>query len=418
MASTEIELRGHIIDSLILPRVWGVIEDAGASFRVHEMHIGQSETEPSYARMEVAAGDEARLGELLGELQRLGAQVVGERNARTATVTQAGVLPDDFYSTTNLPTEVRVGGQWLAVEAIEMDVAVVVDRVAGRALACPMHETRVGEEVVVGYDGVRVEPLERPRHQRETFGFMRSAVSSERAKALAIRDVAAAMREARGHGGKILFVLGPAIVHTAARQSVARLIRMGYIQVIFAGNALVAHDVEAAMLGTSLGVDLATGEPVEHGHRNHLRAINAVRAAGSLEAARERGLLGDGIVAAALEHGVELVLAGSIRDDGPMPGVITDAMRAQGAMRAAVRGGVEVAVMAASMLHAIATGNMLPARVKSVVVDINPAVVTKLADRGTVQAMGLVTDVELFLRALVEELGEKETTEDAEDAEV
>jgi hypothetical protein len=176
--------------------------------------------------------------------------------------------------------------------------------------------------------------------------------------------------------------------------------------------------VEAAMLGTSLGVDLATGEPVEHGHRNHLRAINAVRAAGSLEAARERGLLGDGIVAAALEHGVELVLAGSIRDDGPMPGVITDAMRAQGAMRAAVRGGVEVAVMAASMLHAIATGNMLPARVKSVVVDINPAVVTKLADRGTAQAMGLVTDVELFLRALVEELGEKETTEDAEDAEV
>ena len=312
----------------------------------------------------------------------------------------------------------RVGGQWLAVEDIEMDVAVVVDRVAGRALACPMHEARVGDEVVVGYDGLRVEPLERPRHQRETFGFMRSAVSSERAKALAIRDVAAAMREARGHGGKILFVLGPAIVHTAARQSVARLIQMGYIQVIFAGNALVAHDVEAAMLGTSLGVDLATGEPVEHGHRNHLRAINAVRAAGSLEAARERGLLGDGIVAAALEHGVELVLAGSIRDDGPMPGVITDAMRAQGAMRAAVRGGVEVAVMAASMLHAIATGNMLPARVKSVVVDINPAVVTKLADRGTAQAMALVTDVELFLRALVEELGEKETTEDAEDAEV
>jgi lysine-ketoglutarate reductase/saccharopine dehydrogenase-like protein (TIGR00300 family) len=406
MASTEIELRGHIIDSYILPRVWGAIEDAGASFRVHEMRIGQSEMEPSYARIEVEAPDEAQLDELLGELQRLGAQPVAERDARTATVTQASVLPDDFYSTTNLPTEVRVGGQWLPVEHVEMDVAVVVDRAARRALACPMHEARVGDEVVVGYDGVRVEPLERPRHQRETFGFMQSAVSSERAKALAIRDVAAAMREARAHRGKILFVLGPAIVHTAARQSVARLIHMGYIQVIFAGNALVAHDVEAAMFGTSLGVDLATGELVEHGHRHHLRAINAVRAAGSLAAAREQGLLGDGIVAAALEHGVELVLAGSIRDDGPMPGVMTDAMRAQGTMREAVRGGVEVAVMAASMLHAIATGNMLPAQVKTVVVDINPAVVTKLADRGTAQAMGLVTDVELFLRALVEELTE------------
>jgi lysine-ketoglutarate reductase/saccharopine dehydrogenase-like protein (TIGR00300 family) len=211
------------------------------------------------------------------------------------------------------------------------------------------------------------------------------------------------MRDACAHGGKILFVLGPAVVHTAARMHVAELIRRGYIQVIFGGNAIVAHDVEAAMFGTSLGIDQKTGTPVEHGHRNHLRAINAVRAAGSLEAARERGLLGDGIVAAALEHGVELVLAGSIRDDGPMPGVITDSMAAQSAMRRAVPG-VEVAVMAASMLHAIATGNMLPAAVRCVVVDINPAVVTKLADRGTGQAMGLVTDVELFLRALADEL--------------
>jgi lysine-ketoglutarate reductase/saccharopine dehydrogenase-like protein (TIGR00300 family) len=193
------------------------------------------------------------------------------------------------------------------------------------------------------------------------------------------------------------------VVHTAARDYVAELIRRGYIQVIFGGNAIVAHDVEAAMFGTSLGVDLRTGIPVEHGHRNHLRAINAVRAVGSLEAAHERGLLGDGIVAASLEHHVELVLAGSIRDDGPMPGVITDMIAAQGAMRNAVRG-VEVCVMAASMLHAIATGNLLPASVRTVVIDINPAVVTKLADRGTAQAVGLVTDVELFLQALADAL--------------
>jgi lysine-ketoglutarate reductase/saccharopine dehydrogenase-like protein (TIGR00300 family) len=396
MASAEIELRGHIIDSLILPRVWGAIEDAGARFHVREMRVGQSETEPSYARMEVVADTDARLQELLGELLRLGAVLVAERDTRTAAVTQPGVLPDDFYSTTNLPTQV-------CVENIEMDVAIALDRNERRAWTLPMHEARVGDEVVVGFEGVRVVPLERARQHREAFGFMQSPVSSERAKSLGITEVAEAIREARAHGGRVLFVLGPAVVHTAARDAVADLIRRGYIQVIFGGNAIVTHDVEAAMFGTSLGVSLETGEPVEHGHRNHLRAINAVRATGTLEEARRLGLLDNGIIAAALEHGVELVLAGSIRDDGPMPGVITDTIEAQGAMRRALRG-VEVAVMAASMLHAIATGNLLPAAVKTVVVDINPAVVTKVADRGTAQAVGLVTDVELFLHALADAL--------------
>jgi lysine-ketoglutarate reductase/saccharopine dehydrogenase-like protein (TIGR00300 family) len=398
MASTVIVLEGHIIDSLILPRVWGAIEDAGAHFHVQEMRVGASELEESYVRMEVSADTEEALAALMGELQRLGAVPYTERDAQLAPAPQDGVLPDDFYATTNLPTFVRVGGHWVEVEGIEMDVAMVVDRKRRIARACPMHEGRKGDQIVVGYEGIRVEPLERPR-QHEAFGFMQSAVSSERAKALAIAEVAEAMRIARANGGRTLFVLGPAVVHTAARQHIASLIRKGYIQVIFGGNAIVAHDTEAAMFGTSLGVDLTTGLAVEHGHRNHLRAINAVRAAGSLEEARALGLVGDGIVAAALENGTEMVLAGSIRDDGPMPGVITDSMVAQGRMREACRG-VEVCVMAASMLHAIATGNMLPATVKCVVVDINPAVVTKLADRGTAQALGLVTDVELFLRAL------------------
>jgi lysine-ketoglutarate reductase/saccharopine dehydrogenase-like protein (TIGR00300 family) len=402
MASAEIELQGHIIDSYILPRIWGAIEDAGAHFRVQEMRIGTNENESSYARMEVVADTPAQLEGLMQELQKLGALPAHAQNARTVHVMQDGVLPEDFYSTTNLPTQVRIAGEWVDVEDIEMDVAIVVDMTAYRAHGCPMHEVRIGDEVVIGYEGIRVEAQERPR-QREAFGFMQSTVSSERAKALAIRDVAQAMREAREHDGKILFVLGPAVVHTAAREYVAELIRRGYIQVIFGGNAIVAHDVEAAMFGTSLGVDLKTGIPVEHGHRNHLRAINAVRAVGSLAAAHERGLLGDGIVAAALDHHVEMVLAGSIRDDGPMPGVITDMIAAQGAMREAVRG-VEVCVMAASMLHAIATGNLLPASVRTVVIDINPAVVTKLADRGTAQAVGLVTDVELFLQALADAL--------------
>lgn len=402
MVSAEIELRGHIIDSFVLPRVWGAIEEAGAHFHVREMRIGQSETETSYARIEVSAESQRMLDDLIPELQRLGADLAEVQNARTTPVTQPGVLPDDFYSTTNLPTAVRVDGEWLPVANIEMDVAIVIDRDAKSAHTTPMHEVRVGDAVVVGYEGVRVEAQERPR-QREAFGFMQSPVSSERAKALAIRDVASAMIAARQRGGKILWVLGPAIVHTAARGSVAELIRRGYVQVIFGGNAIVAHDVEAAMFGTSLGVDLKTGEPVEHGHRNHLRAINKVRSLGSLEAAHEAGLLGDGIVATSLDHGVDLVLAGSIRDDGPMPGVITDSVAAQGRMRDAARG-VEVAIMAASMLHAIATGNLLPASVRTVVVDINPAVVTKLADRGSAQVMGLVTDVELFLSALVDAL--------------
>ena len=405
MASAVVELEGHLIDSLILPRVWGAIEDAGAHFHVLEMRVGQSELEESYVRMEVIADDDRQLADLMGELSRLGAAPFTERDARTEPAPRDGILPDDFYSTMSLPTFVRVRGKWVEVAQIEMDVAIVVDAERGTARACPMHEARQGDAVVVGFDGVRVEPLERPR-QRESFGFMQSAVSSERAKSLAIAEVAQAMRDARAHGGKTLFVLGPAIVHTAARQHIASLIRRGYVQTLFGGNAIVTHDAEAALFGTSLGIDLKTGQPVEHGHRNHLRAVNTVRAAGSLEEAHQRGLLGDGIIAAALENGVELVLAGSIRDDGPMPGVITDSVAAQGRMREACQG-VEVCVIAASMLHGIATTNMLPAAVKCVVVDINPAVVTKLADRGATLAMGLVTDVELFLRELDAELDGK-----------
>jgi lysine-ketoglutarate reductase/saccharopine dehydrogenase-like protein (TIGR00300 family) len=402
MATETIELRGHIIDSLILPRVWDTIMDLGGDFELEEMRVGHRKDEPSYARMQVIVPDDAVLSALLAELQQLGATVVRVADAQTARVEQAGVLPDDFYSTTNLPTQVHVDGRWVDVENIEMDVAIVVDRQAGRAICRPMHEVQVGDEVVVGRSGIKVVPLERARH-RESFAFMQSDVSSERTKVLAIHGVARQMRETRAHGGKILFVLGPAVIHTGAGKYVAELIRQGYVQVIFGGNAIITHDVESAMFGTSLGVNLASGEPVEHGHRHHLRAINAVRRAGSLQQAVELGLIREGLTYEAMRHGVDLVLAGSIRDDGPMPGVITDMVAAQREMRRAVRG-VEMAVMVASMLHSIATGNILPAAVKTVMVDINPAVVTKVADRGTTQAAGLVTDAELFLRELAEAL--------------
>ncbi|HZO74383.1 MAG TPA: TIGR00300 family protein [Ktedonobacteraceae bacterium] len=403
-AHEVIELSGHIIDSWTLPRAWDIIMDRGGNFEVEEMQVGASKTETSYVRLKVLAPNDEILDRILSELQQLGAVLVHAQDIQTETVEQQGVLPAKFYSTTNLPTQVRLNGQWIDVEGIEMDVIIVIDRENGRSYCKPMHEVQVGDQVVVGHDGIRVQPFERAR-DREAFAFMQSNVSSEKAKVLAIHEIAEQMRETRARNGKILFVLGPAVIHTGAGRYIAELVRRGYVQVIFGGNAIVTHDVEAALFGTSLGVDLQSGEQVEGGHRNHLRAINAIRAVGTLEKAVEAGLLRDGITYEAIKRHIPLVLAGSIRDDGPMPGVISDMQEAQRRMRQEVQG-VEMALMIASMLHAIATGNLLPASVRTVVVDINPAVVTKLADRGSFQAAGLVTDAELFLRELVEALAD------------
>lgn len=402
MPNEVIELSGHIIDSWTLPRTWDVIMDRGGNFVVEEMRVGASKTETSYIRLKIEAPDDEILERILSELQQFGAVLVHAEDVQTETVEQDGVLPARFYSTTNLPTQVRLHGQWVDVEAIEMDVVIVVDTANHRAYCKPMHEVHSGDEVAIGHNGIRVRPFERERN-REAFAFMQSNVSSEKVKVLAIHEVAQRMKETRANNGKILFVLGPAVIHTGAGRYVAELIRRDYVQVIFGGNAIVTHDIESALFGTSLGVDLRTGEQVEGGHRNHLRAINAIRAIGSLEKAIEIGLLREGITYEALTRHLPMVLAGSIRDDGPMPGVITDMQEAQRRMRQEVQG-VEMAIMVASMLHAIATGNLLPATVKTVVVDINPAVVTKLADRGSFQAAALVTDAELFLRELLEAL--------------
>jgi lysine-ketoglutarate reductase/saccharopine dehydrogenase-like protein (TIGR00300 family) len=403
MPSELVELSGHIIDSWTLPRAWDIIMDRGGNFVVEEMRVGIRKTEPSYARLKIEAPDDDILELILSELQQFGVVLMHGADAQTMAVEQNGVLPEKFYSTTNLPTQVRVNGQWVSVEGTEMDVAIVIDRIKSSAFSRPMHEVQVGDQVVIGHDGIRVQPFERAR-ERDAFAFMQSSVSSEKVKVLAIHEIARQMKETRAHNGKILFVLGPAVIHTGAGRYVADLIRRGYVQVIFGGNAIVTHDIESALFGTSLGVDLRSGEQVEGGHRNHLRAINAVRAAGSLEKALETGLLREGIIYEVMTRNIPMVLAGSIRDDGPMPGVINDMQEAQRKMRKEVQG-VEMAIMVASMLHAIATGNLLPSTVRTVVVDINPSVVTKLADRGSFQAAGLVTDAELFLRELAEELG-------------
>jgi len=402
MPNEIIELTGHIIDSWTLPRAWDIIMDRGGNFAVEEMRVGTSKTEPSYVRLKVEAPTGQTLELIISELQQLGAVLLHGSDVQTAIVEQHGVLPSRFYSTTNLPTQVRLNGQWINVENIEMDVAIVIDQAKNRAYGKPMHEARVGERVVTGHEGIRVQPFERAR-ERESFAFMQSTVSSEKAKVLSIHEIARQMKETRARDGKILFVLGPAVIHTGAGRYVADLIRRGYVQVIFGGNAIITHDIEAALFGTSLGVDLRSGEQVEGGHRNHLRAINAIRALGSVEKAIETGLLKEGITYEAMKHHVIMALAGSIRDDGPMPGVINDMQEAQKHMRQALPG-VQMAIMIASMLHAIATGNLLPATVRTVVVDINTSVVTKLADRGSFQTAGLITDAELFLRELAEAL--------------
>jgi lysine-ketoglutarate reductase/saccharopine dehydrogenase-like protein (TIGR00300 family) len=398
-----IEMSGHIIDSWTLPRAWDTIMDRGGNFDVEEMHVGHTKDDTSYVRLKISAPNDDVLEQIISELQQSGAVLLHADDAHTTNVEQDGVLPEKFYSTTNLPTQVRLNGQWITVEHIEMDVAVVLDRANGRAFCRPMHDVKKGDEVVIGHDGIRVQPYERDR-DRDTFAFMQSDVSSEKAKVRTIHNIAKQMKEVRARNGKILFVLGPAVIHTGAGRYVAELLRKGYVQVIFGGNAVITHDVESALFGTSLGVNLASGEQMEGGHRNHLRAINAVRAVGSIDKAIEVGLLREGITYEAHKHNVPMVLAGSVRDDGPMPGVLSDMQEAQARMREEVQDGVEMAIMVASMLHAIATGNLLPAHVRTVVVDINPSVVTKLADRGSFQAAGLVTDVELFLRELLEEL--------------
>ncbi|MCL5950737.1 MAG: TIGR00300 family protein [Chloroflexi bacterium] len=401
--SEDIVLEGHIIDSWILPKVFDAVMDLGGSFDMQEIRVGRRKDETSYARLKISADSEAQLHRILLALQDYGAEIVSRGDVSTEPAPRDGVLPDDFYSTTHLPTQVRLNGSWVDVHGTEMDLAIVVDPARSGARMVPMADVRAGDAVVIGHDGIRIIPLQRSR-DREIFSFMASDVSSEKPKRLVIEAVARQMQETRAHGGKILVVAGPAIVHSGAGPYLARIIHAGYVQVLFGGNAIATHDVESALLGTSLGTALHSGQPVEGGHRHHMIAINTIRRAGSLRAAVEAGILSQGIMYECIRNNVELVLAGSIRDDGPLPDVITDTVEAQKRMRAAAQN-VEMALMVATMLHSIATGNMLPAAVKIVAVDINPAVVTKLADRGTFQALGLVTDAELFMRELSEALG-------------
>jgi len=411
MASETVTLQGHIIDSLILAKVLDAVVMLGGRFDLTEVSIGTSREDSSFIKIHIDAATQELLGEILEAIQPHGATVEDEADCVLKMAPAEGVLPDSFYATTHLPTQVRLHGQWLDVEGAEMDLAIRVQKDPPSARMIPMADVKRGDLMVASRDGVRVFPLERPR-ERDVFGFMDAQVSSERPYRHVISDVARRMkvikenRQSEKNDKKVLLAGGPAIVHAGGREPLAWLIESGYIHVVFCGNALAAHDIEASLFGTSLGYNLGVGRVVPHGHEHHLRTINRIRAIGSIQKAVESGVVKDGIMAACIRQGVEIVMAGTIRDDGPLPDVISDSIEAQAAMRAALPG-VELALLVASTLHAVATGNLLPATVPTVCVDINPAVPTKLSDRGSFQAVGLVMDSSSFLRELAHELGWK-----------
>jgi lysine-ketoglutarate reductase/saccharopine dehydrogenase-like protein (TIGR00300 family) len=407
MYSEQIELRGHIIDSLLLPKVLDEILTGGGSFTIRNIEIGKQRNDPSYASIDVFGPSPEVVDDLVRRLRQHGAEVVEQKAVHLVEAPADGVFPPEFYVTTNQETCVHYNGKWIDVRPVAMDCAIAVDVDKLQASTVKFSQVRKGMKIAVGHHGIRVAPLERSTERRSVFEFMASSVSSEKPKSAVIREVAAEMRLARESGGKILVVGGPAIVHTGAGEHFEKMIEQGYVNLLFAGNALAVHDIEHALYGTSLGVYLQRGSLADEGHENHMRAINTIRAAGGIAQAVAAGTLRQGIMYQCAKHHVDFVLAGSIRDDGPLPEVVTDVVAAQKLMRSKLEG-VTIALMMCTMLHSIAVGNLLPAHVKTICVDINPSVVTKLSDRGTFQAIGLVTDIEPFLRELTEFLAEGE----------
>ncbi len=397
----EIELSGHILDSGVFGRVLEIIMDNEfARYAIDNFAVGKTATEESTARLRIEADTQMHLDDLLDKLRNVGAIVADDTDVVCEAAPRDGILPESFYATTNLETEVRLDGRWLPVALPEMDCAIVVATGAAATVAPP--DIRAGDRVVVGHAGVRVRALERPR-RKAVFEFMSSAVSSEKPKESLIAEIARELAATRAAGKRVLLVGGPAIVHTGAGKYVEELIRDGNVDALFAGNALAVHDIEAQFFGTSLGVDLDDAFPVEEGHVHHLRTVNRIRATGGIAPAVASGLLRGGIMYEAYRRKIPVVLAGSIRDDGPLPDVLTDIVEAQRAMRRYVPE-IGMALMVCTLLHSIAVGNLLPSSCKVICVDINPASVTKLTDRGSTQTIGLVMDAASFLREIAHAL--------------
>ena len=404
MAVAEIvDAEGHLIDSGDLQAILTTIVDHGATYKIQRLDVGRTNDEPSRLSIRVSATSRESLAHLLEKLSPFGCYVQKIADVLLRAADVEGAAPEDFYSTTNHRTEVRLAGRWTLVTNQRMDAAIVV---AGTEASCrKLRDIRRGDQVVCGMTGIRVLPDIQAR-DRPTFGFMSTEVSSERRVETAVARIAQQMRETRHKGGRIAFVAGPVIIHTGGTDYFCELIRLGYVDLLLSGNALAVHDIEYALSGTSLGIDLNSGHCVEHGHRNHMRAINMIRRAGGIANAVASGVLASGVMHACHMHGVQYLLAGSIRDDGPLPETMMDLVEAQDRYAEALAG-IDMVIMLSSMLHSIGVGNMLPSWVRVVCVDINPAVVTKLADRGSTQTIGVVTDVGLFLHQLAESLRDR-----------
>jgi lysine-ketoglutarate reductase/saccharopine dehydrogenase-like protein (TIGR00300 family) len=391
-----VKAEGHLIDSQLLNAIFDAVIERGGAFEVQHFDIGKTNDDFSRLTLKVSTDSRASLERLVETLIPLGCHVAEEQDARLRVSDADGTVPEDFYSTTNQRTQVRVGGVWLDVDRQRMDAAIVV---AGHTAACrKLRDVRSGDRIVCGLGGLRVTPEFRDR-ERSDFAFMANEVSSERRVEASVERIARMMEAIKTRGQRIAFVAGPVVVHTGGAPYFTALIRAGFVDVLLAGNALAVHDVEAALFGTSLGVDLEAGTAVYGGHQHHMRAINAINRAGGIRPAVENGILTSGVMVECVRAGVDYVLAGSIRDDGPIADTVTDIIEAQNRYAAALEG-IGMVIVLSTMLHGIGVGNMLPAWVPVICVDINPAVVTKLADRGSSQTIGLVTDVGLFLHQL------------------
>ncbi|ELZ18497.1 LOR/SDH bifunctional protein [Haloterrigena salina JCM 13891] len=405
--SRTVELEGHIIDSGTMGHCFGVVMDMGGEFEVEEFEVGRHKHAETYCRMRVLAETESDLRAILHELNQQGATVADPRDATLEAAPEDGVVPVDFYSTTNHPTFVRVDGEWVEVEDVEMDCALVVEKNADderpRVYTKVLNAIEGDDLVVTGETGIRVEPPERPRNGSGSFGFMQGGVSSERPSASLIEEIADEMREVRENDGNVLVVCGPAIVHSGGRDALAELVRGGYIDALSAGNGFAVHDLERDLYGTSLGVDTESLEHPRKGHKHHIYTISEIARLGGIEEAVDEGVVDDGVMYECVRNDVPYVLAGSIRDDGPLPDTITDSIEAQNAIREQAQE-ADIVLMLATLLHSVAVGNCLPSTTKTVCVDINPATVTQLLDRGSAQAIGMVTDIGTFIPMLAEEL--------------
>lgn len=399
----EIEVKGHLVDSSILTRIFDKVMDLKGDFAVEEFIIGKRKEDYSYARLTIRGNSESHLHYILENLYREGATSISTSNFNCEKAPKDMVLPDDFYSTTNNATQLYYNNQWISVDRMMMDKCIVFDPVNNRAECKTNREVKKGDLIVTGEKGIRIVPQERPREGIDIFQFMSSSSSSERPSQQIAKKVAVDIFKTKKSGGKIVVVAGPVVVHSGASEILSSLIRLGFVDGVLAGNALAVHDIENALLGTSLGMYVDDGTLAVRGHRNHMSIVNEVFKAGSIKNMVKSGVLKKGIMYECIQNDVPFVLCGSIRDDGPIPDVVTDIVEAQRLYKS-VLNNASLVVMLSTMLHSIAVGNMLPSSVKVIAVDINQPVVTKLLDRGTTQAIGVVTDIGSFLPIVMKNL--------------